>query len=549
MCIEGTRLHTGMERRLALLFKGHTRFSHHAVSHSSVPWLLRTLILKTAIFALLNPILDASHTRNLNLSPPNSRCFPGTRKKVLKKIRTWVNCSLIFKNPHVMWIYGYAGCGKSAIAQAICKHFADQGRLVAAFFFFRGAGDRSNISRFATTVASQVAAAIPATEPLIQAAIEANPGLLSTTTASLSEQFEQLVYQPINSVKWDRLAASFRHGPYLIALDGVDECGDRDEVAEFIKHSIAFFEKEPSIPLRFLITSRVESHIHKLLHSSSQVKLLNLVEHTSDADIAAALDVVIEEEKRGRIVACDPSWPSPEDKAKLVKHIAGSYIFMTTIIRLLFDPNLNDGLTPMARLPLVLSQRPDFDSLYREILTPWQHLHHFRGIISTIALAMEPLSIAEVAELLEISTADVVTVLVNLHAIMQVPGDDHSPVALWHTSLRDFICSEERSGPIHAPPAHHQRLAYRCITLSAPSSPLAGSHISKYSRCFALDHWVSFMRVMDENGDSFHGEMKCFITHLRMTFPQHYPSVVFTYFKVPSQAPSMSIYLLSFIQF
>ena len=127
----------------------------------------------SGLIPLLDPILDASHARNRRISPPNSVCFPGTRKGVLKNVRSWVEGSLLLNNPHSMWVYGYAGCGKSAITQEIADYFARKGRLAASFFFFRGAGDRSRIVRFAATLASQIAEAIPATAPLI----EAGPGV------------------------------------------------------------------------------------------------------------------------------------------------------------------------------------------------------------------------------------------------------------------------------------------------------------------------------------------------------------------------------------
>ncbi|TEB36812.1 hypothetical protein FA13DRAFT_1085662 [Coprinellus micaceus] len=151
----------------------------------------QSLVHRSDLFTLLNPILDASHTRNMTVSPPNSACFPGTRLKVTKKVRSWMGGSLFFSNPHIMWIYGYAGCGKSAIAQEVARHFAVENRLAAAFFFFRGAGDRSRITRFATTVASQVAAAIPGTAPIIEMAIRANPALLQTKHTSLADQFRK----------------------------------------------------------------------------------------------------------------------------------------------------------------------------------------------------------------------------------------------------------------------------------------------------------------------------------------------------------------------
>ncbi|TEB26519.1 hypothetical protein FA13DRAFT_1590758, partial [Coprinellus micaceus] len=151
-------------------------------------------------------------------------------------------------------------------------------------------------------------------------------------------------------------------------------------------------------------------------------------------------------------------WPSPWDKERLVEHIGGSYIFMTTIIKLLFAPSIKDGLTPMDRLPKILEMKPNFDDLYREVLEPCMHFPFFFEILATIALAFEPLSIAQIADLLDIKTFKVTNVLINLHAIMQVPGDDWSPVTLWHTSLRDFLTSEGRGGPFFADPKHHKMI-------------------------------------------------------------------------------------------
>ncbi|KAJ3535616.1 hypothetical protein NMY22_g6408 [Coprinellus aureogranulatus] len=225
---------------------------------------------------------------------------------------------------------------------------------------------------------------------------------------------------------------------------------------------IQFFSDNPQIPLRFVVTSRVENHIHRLLHSSEKVLLLDLVDRTSDSDIAVALDIAIANEKQSRLHKCDESWPSPNQKAKLLKHIGGSFIFMTTIVKYLFDPDSKDGLTPMRRLPIILSTNlADFDGLYQSILDKARHLSHFGEIVGTIALAQEPLSVVQIAELLELGTVDVVNVLLHLHAIMQIPGDDRSPITLWHTSLRDFLTSEKRSGPFFALPVHHQHLAYQ----------------------------------------------------------------------------------------
>ncbi|KAJ3495033.1 hypothetical protein NMY22_g19989 [Coprinellus aureogranulatus] len=247
------------------------------------------------IASLLNPILDASHSRNRKISPPNSDCFPGTRTGVLQDINSWATGNLSSEPQHILWVFGYAGCGKSAIAQAISTQLAEARRLGASFFFFRGSGDRSNMSRFAATLASQIAIRYNGAAHHIKAALRANPGLLKVM--SCVDQMELLVYNTIRSAtaRWYRPFGI--RNPIVIVIDGLDECDEKEEASAFIKQLIHLFERKPAIPLRFLITSRVEDHLHRRLHKSNQVRLLNLVDKTSDEDIAAALDAAIEDAK------------------------------------------------------------------------------------------------------------------------------------------------------------------------------------------------------------------------------------------------------------
>ena len=169
---------------------------------------------------------------------------------------------------------------------------------------------------------------------------------------------------------------------------------------------------------------------------------------------------------------------------------------MTTLLKLLFDCHNSDKLTPMQRLPLLLAMRPDFDTLYSQTLSTSQDFPHFQSIISTIALTQEPLSITQIAELLGINTFYVSTVLVNIHSIMQVPGDDRSPVTLWHTSLRNFLCSENRAGPFFASPVRHQRLAYGAILIAASRGI---SEASEYARKYAMDHLLEFLETVGDD--------------------------------------------------
>ena len=130
------------------------------------------------------------------------------------------------------------------------------------------------MNRFAVTLASQLAAAVPAAAPFIEAAIRAEPGLL-TDNVSLSTQLAQLVYRPFQAaVKGPLFLKTTAKGPFLLLIDGLDECEDKRGVEEFITHALDFFKRYPSIPLRIFIASRVEQHIHAHIKHAEGVVII-----------------------------------------------------------------------------------------------------------------------------------------------------------------------------------------------------------------------------------------------------------------------------------
>ena len=118
--------------------------------------------------SLLKPVSNATHTRAGHVP----RCAPGTRLEVIAQIRKWLDGHDNDKGAVVCWLNGPAGYGKSALAQTIAECYAAEGRLLGSFFFLRGAGERSHISRLIPTLAHQVSLTVPGTKPFIESAIE-----------------------------------------------------------------------------------------------------------------------------------------------------------------------------------------------------------------------------------------------------------------------------------------------------------------------------------------------------------------------------------------
>ncbi|KAJ7074587.1 hypothetical protein C8F01DRAFT_1101041, partial [Mycena amicta] len=90
---------------------------------------------------------DAFHNSEQRFPPP--KCHPQTRVAVQEAIQSWA-MSDSEEGPSVLWVYGPAGAGKSAIAQTMAERWSAPGPrdLAAAFFFAHwrnGGGDGAKL--------------------------------------------------------------------------------------------------------------------------------------------------------------------------------------------------------------------------------------------------------------------------------------------------------------------------------------------------------------------------------------------------------------------
>ena len=95
----------------------------------------------------------------------------------------------------IFWLSGSTGTGKSAIAQTVTEQCKEDGRLAAAFFFFRSSPERSPATRLIATIASQIALFVPGAESIVTKAVEDD---LSIFSKDLSTQIYHLVVLPLD---------------------------------------------------------------------------------------------------------------------------------------------------------------------------------------------------------------------------------------------------------------------------------------------------------------------------------------------------------------
>ena len=308
----------------------------------------------------LVPVNDALYNR----AGPVARCLQSTRKELIATIVRWVGGG----GSHLIcWLNGPAGSGKLAVSQTVAEWCAANNRLATSFFFFRGAGNRSNITHFIPTLAYQLSLSVPATKPLLQRVLQSEP---SIARQLLRHQFNKLMIEPILAVRKPILDILALRKPMAIVIDALNECKDKDLMVEFIMIIIDAFRDNHRLPFQVFFTSRVEEHIWRKLEAPpahSAIYPLALQDFDARVDIRtffkSHFSTIYEENHRVLQNLLRP-WPSDSDLEALVQKSDGSFIFVVTLINF-----INDGTDlPHRKIQGALGVNAGLDPLYTQLL-------------------------------------------------------------------------------------------------------------------------------------------------------------------------------------
>jgi hypothetical protein len=193
-------------------------------------------------------IPGAAHDSSVRDPPP--QCHPGTRIKINERILSWFYDEK--KRELVLWLYGPAGVGKSAVVQTIAEALALAKCLGASVFFSRPNGRNISQSVF-ITIAYQLAVHIGAYCAFISEKLASDPELVNK---GMKEQFKTFIIEPFVERKIDADGKTWG-----ILLDGLDELDEHHWQREIVRLVTAFALEHPDIPLVWIISSRPEPHI------------------------------------------------------------------------------------------------------------------------------------------------------------------------------------------------------------------------------------------------------------------------------------------------
>jgi hypothetical protein len=351
----------------------------------------------------------------------------------------------------IMWLYGAAGAGKTAIAQTIAELCEEHKLLLASFFFFRADSLRSNSKQLVATIAYQVAVVIPGVRPFMDAAIDNDPHLLSRTFIT---QFTALIVNPLEHL-FETSVGEHTDLPYLIIIDGLDECMDGTQVQ--ILDMIFAIGKRSKFPLSFLVASRPELEISAAMGNGKIREGLTRLpldaDITSHNDIRRLLQDKFDEIRLTHPIRLDlcSSWPSSEDIDTLVSKSSGQFIYASTVVKFVSSRRHR----PDHRLEIILDLRPkgkdlpfaELDALYRYVLSSVEDTTTTIDIIATaLTLRFKP-TIAALTGILDLSPSDIKLRLIDLGSLVEYEA--YGNLNILHASLGDFLFDESRSQELY----------------------------------------------------------------------------------------------------
>ena len=174
-------------------------------------------------------------------SPP---CHPDTRHYIIEVAQKFYNIS---QSKKILWLSGPAGVGKTAIMRSIIQ--SGRSRIGAALFFSRP-NKRTDPRRLVQTIAYQLAKNVPGYQQCVRDQLCADPMLLQSGTKHL---FERLVEVPFCNLPYHK-----KDEPWLILIDGLDECEGEEAQCEIVEIIGAFACRCPTSPLVWIVASRAE---------------------------------------------------------------------------------------------------------------------------------------------------------------------------------------------------------------------------------------------------------------------------------------------------
>ena len=388
-----------------------------------------------------------------------------TRIGILDALERWASDD---DAPKVCWLNGMAGIGKSSIALTLSERL-DAKLLLGASFFCSHSADNARL--IVPTISHMLGRISPPIRSAISQVLENDQDIVSD---SVFRQFNGLIVQTLR-----RVIPSSVKTYKVVVIDAVDECSEQS-IVESLVNAVLISASE--IPLKFLFTSRPESHIREAFRY-----------HTRTSDIKVYTEIPLQEVTQGKVQndieiylrsslskigdrhgysQGSSPWPPKQELETLLRRSGGLFIYAATAVRYIGhrDAIPRKRLTKLTGSALPL---PSLDSFYKLIMDEaFQNLldeeerSSKHDVLAAVTFLRTPQPMADIASLLDMPNEDIKVYLSGFHSVIQVPSTDDGRVSIFHASFHEFIINPDRClGHSVDYVKGHQMLAVKCLQL------------------------------------------------------------------------------------
>jgi len=404
----------------------------------------------------------------------------GTRVQILRDIDAWIKD---LTGPQIFWLTGMAGTGKTAVAYTICVRAYNDPEIVLGGSFFcsrsTGVAAQRDVRCVVPTLAQLMARQSDMFSRALDAELTVDPDVLHQ---QVDVQVEKLLYKPLLALKDSKI-------PIVFVIDALDECSGQLSgsgalndaethriVSDMLEALVAFSRSIVRLPVKFLVTSRPETHIRNTPISNvifSKILRLHTVDKQQiDADIRLYITDRLFATRTLRTLFTET------DINTLVSVSDGLFIVAATAIK--YTLSYGDDLAP-ARFKSLLTATRDklsvgaaerLDHMYAIIVenaakdsdVHTEKLKNLLRIIAALLSARMTLSVIALADLLETPSGQLRASMTRLHAVFHVPGDDKDPsLRPIHASFGDYLLGRASSHLRIPASLGHEALATGCL--------------------------------------------------------------------------------------
>ncbi|EAU86737.2 WD-repeat-containing protein [Coprinopsis cinerea okayama7 len=369
-------------------------------------------------------------------------CIAGTRVALLSRLLGWAKDK---HSPHVFWLSGMAGTGKTAVSETFCTHLFREGLLGGSFFCSLDWDDRQDVYRLLPALAKTLARVRPKFGEELIKVLESDDCPDNLSRMSLKDQYRMLILEPAEkSLSPDEVT--------VLSIDALDECTDKEALAKLLDIIIS---QKPPVGLKFFLTSRPEVPVREQFEDKSDGhhhQSLRL--HDIELDMVRAdINIFLHHEFASMPFLrkhFEGRWPPPE--LEVIVDMSGKlFIFAATFVKYIANYK-GDRTKRFKQLAASTKGIPSLYHLYSRILTEAfeglddedevEDATTIRHCLSLLMVAQRPASVNDYAGLLGKGVDSIREAFKHLHSVINIPAVDDQPVSILHASFADYLTTE-----------------------------------------------------------------------------------------------------------